>query len=150
MSKWQRVEPKVVSEIRKAHQESKAVDGVKIELSVSPYDIPSEVRGDFDEGRRRFVIEFKYLQDEPWILRASEPHVALRIGKHSHRLYGVEVDVNALNAKQVSLKVKAREEVNAAIEGLAEREGSNAFVNYKAVESILQKTPELFRRVEAA
>jgi hypothetical protein len=87
---WVRLSP----ELRKRETKS---DGV--EVFVSPYDVPEAVRGRYDEKAKRFVIEFKYLDDE----KASGEHegepVALRVGKNSGRLFGIQIDVEALKSK---------------------------------------------------
>ena len=86
---WVRLSP----ELRMREQRS---DGV--EVFVSPYDVPEAVRGRYDEKAKKFVIEFKYLDDE----RTSEEHqgepVAIRVGKNSGRLLGIQIDVEALNS----------------------------------------------------
>lgn len=148
MAQWQKLEARVLAQIRKDNRVVEHEGGVTIEMSVSPYDVPNEVKGDFDKESKRFLIEFKYLQDEPWKRESHGEHVFLRVGKHSHRLYGIEVDVTALGTDSVELKVQARERVNSALEAISHRHThSNELVNYKAVESVLQKTPSLFNRI---
>lgn len=87
--------------------------GVRVELSLSPYDVPEAVRGYFSEDIRRFVIEFRYIQDEPWERREAGEHVTLRVGKGSQRLYGIEVDVETLSADSVTLAIEsAKDAIN--------------------------------------
>jgi hypothetical protein len=73
-------------------------DGVKVAMSLSPYDVPEAARGFKDEKHKKYVIEFKYIQDEPWETRKDreDSPLAMRIGKNSARLYGFEFDVPML------------------------------------------------------
>lgn len=80
-------------------------DGVELHVFVSPYDLPSAVRGRVDGATRRFVIDFKYLSEEPQVERRIDEHVSFSIGKHSHRVYRIEADVEGLGANVVTLRL---------------------------------------------
>src|SRR5437870_9940540 len=82
------------------------IRGVDITVVMSTYDVPEAVRGNYDESLKRFVIEFRYIGDEPYTCREQADNIALRIGKNSGRLYGIEVNVDAIRATAVSLRVK--------------------------------------------
>ena len=81
--------------------------GVKVNLYLSPYDIPDAVSGDYDKATKRFVIQFKYLGDEPKESQALDKNISLRVGKNSHRIYEIAVDVGALDVEVVALEVKS-------------------------------------------
>jgi SMC interacting uncharacterized protein involved in chromosome segregation len=86
------------------HEHTKT-DGVEIHVFMSPYDVPEAVRGRFDPSSRRFVIEFKYLDEEK---ATDEPHgeyIVLRVGKNSKRLLGLQINVEALKERQVGVRV---------------------------------------------
>lgn len=100
MKNWVRVRP----DTKKAKQ-LKTIRGVQIEVQVSPYDIPEAVRGEYSKELSKFVIEFKYIGEEPFDLKGHQQHVALRIGKNSGRLYGIEIDVDALKVSEVRVRV---------------------------------------------
>jgi hypothetical protein len=150
MSSWQKLESKVLNEIQRDQLESKKDDGVTVELAVSPYDLPIAVRGAFDKPKRRFVIEFKYIDQEDWSLQRSDEFIDLRIGKNSGRLYGIEIDADSLKADEVVLRVEARQHVNKALTELvsAPVKARRKVGNYKAVESILRRKPDLFAPLE--
>lgn len=151
MSHWRKLEAQILRDIRKENSELKDSEGVKTEVSPSPYEFPLEVRGEIDDTHRRFIIEFRYLQDEPWILSKREANVGLRLGKHSKRLYGIEINLATENPTDMTRRVWAREEVNAALEGLARAHSNGSeLANYRAVESIIQKKPEIFSSLERA
>ena len=44
---------------------SKTHDGITIQVSLSPYDIPEAVRGFREANTPWFVIEFRYISSEP-------------------------------------------------------------------------------------
>src|SRR5215469_16495810 len=87
---WIRVS---VPQPKASEQQSK---GVVVSYHYSPHDLPVAVRGSFDAGSGRVVIEFKYLDTEVFDTRQIDDYVALRIGKNSARLLGME-----LNAREI-------------------------------------------------
>lgn len=86
------------------------LDGVPVIMSASPNEIPEGIRGYFDERLKRFVIELRYIGEEPWH-RVPYPdhHVSFRLGRNSQRLYGIEIDMNAARERWVSLVIQAIE-----------------------------------------
>jgi hypothetical protein len=81
------------------------VNGVTFDVMMSPYDVPRQVRGNYDKDLEHFVIEFDYLDSEPLKERRVDRYVSLQVGKNSGRLYRIEVDTVALNAGQIQLRV---------------------------------------------
>jgi hypothetical protein len=117
MAKWLQVNLDTTAAERRGW-----IRGVNVELLVSPYDIPEAVRGWFDETRKLFVIDFKYMADEPRETKRHDRYTTLVVGKNSCRLYGMELDVKALQAERIELKIELKiavvNEVNEALEGL--------------------------------
>lgn len=146
MSRWVKLDSKVLKQIRKDQSELEEDKGVTVEHSASPYDLPNEVRVAYDQGRKRFVIEFKYIQDEPWTLQEGDEYVDLRIGKNSKRVYGFEIDAGSFKSDDDAFRVQARQHVNRALQDFVHgrSRAENKLSNYRAVESILQRKPELF------
>lgn len=116
MGEWIRVDPDEFDLRRK-----RRFNNVEINVLVSPYDVPERVRGAFDNSLNRFVIEFQYMGDEPWRCEAPDPHMTLRVGRNSNRLYGIEVDVHGLRAKSVTLNLSVPDLVNNALESQSRR-----------------------------
>jgi hypothetical protein len=85
--------------------EERSVKGVTFHVFVSPYDLPEAIRGVYDGVRKLFLIQFRYLNDEPADRHHVAPHVVVSLGRTSHRLHGIEVDVDSLRAEQVCLKI---------------------------------------------
>src|SRR2546421_147313 len=99
-ARWIPLDPKTLD----AKQEE-ASQGMHFEFSLSPYDIPQSVRGHYCEDIKRFVIEFKYITEEPLNERKLAGHVTVQEGKNSGRLYKVFVDVDALNIGLISAAI---------------------------------------------
>lgn len=114
MQGWLKLDPERVNKGK-----PRQIRGVEINVLLSPYDVPRAVRGYYDNGIDRFVIEFSYLEDEPWSRSSQDPNIALRIGKNSQRLLGIEVNVKAVEAEAVELKMHVAAAVSKAIEHLA-------------------------------
>src|SRR5438874_13384496 len=87
-----------------------ASKGMHFEFSLSPYDIPESVRGYYCANRKRFVIEFKYITEEPLHERKLSDHVSVEEGKKSGRIYNVFVDVDALNVAVISAAIREARE----------------------------------------
>jgi hypothetical protein len=82
---------------------SRPEKGLAYTVFVSPYDVPHAVRGMYDDDDHIFIIEFRYIQDEPIRLMAWDENTTLRLGKHSGRLFGLQVDVDRVGAGTVKL-----------------------------------------------
>ena len=85
---------------------------------ISPFEIPRGVRGYYDDVRERFVIEFKYITREPTENKDVGPSgVTTVVGSKTGRILGFEIDVNALGATSVSLRLRAVQEAIEAVRG---------------------------------
>ncbi len=120
--------------------EHRKLQGVKVDVLVSPYDIPEAVRGDFIEGKNRFVIEFKYISEESTRERLLEPNVKVRIGKNSSRLYAIDLDMKALDASAVSLRVQVAEALRNVLTHLIQQPVSAVRQkNYKLAKDVIEQ-----------
>ncbi|MDZ4406180.1 hypothetical protein [Prosthecobacter sp.] len=95
---WNRFDSRLLD--RKTTETIKAV---KLEVSLSPYDIPQAYRGYYCTDRRRFVVEFKYITEEPTFEKRMEDHLVAVLGKKSGRLYALVIDVDGLGAETVKV-----------------------------------------------
>jgi hypothetical protein len=69
----------------------------------SPYDLPEAVRGFIDQANGKLVIQIKYLggpeePNEPLDTESQDEHLVFRVGRHSHRLYRIEIDPQRIGA----------------------------------------------------
>lgn len=131
-----------------SNAQTENIRGIQINLFVSPYDVPTAVRGRYDESLKKFLIEFKYIADEP-LRKETHGHLALRVGKRSGRLYAIEVDVYSLNADSVSLRLVVPKLINDAIESLAGTRENRAS-NYDIARQVISgRGEQLFERLGA-
>jgi hypothetical protein len=136
---WIWIDPETVIQ-----PESKRLGGVHITLMMSPYDLPEAVRGFYSSKRDRFVIQFKYLADEPTKPEAAGSFVSLRLGEKSGRLYELDLDVRREDAQVVALMIKAIDELAQAPHKPARPD------NYLAAKNLLSRmAPQLLRQAEA-
>jgi hypothetical protein len=112
MSEWISLDS---DELNPERQEN--IRGVEVSVFYAPYDVPIAVRGYYDNNLKRFVIEFQYTEPEQYKVKRDVEHIYVRVGKESQRLYGFEIDVDALNVNEVSLRVAYRE-LKAALNNL--------------------------------
>ncbi len=78
-------------------------NGVEFVTGVSPFDIPEEMYGEFNEGSQKLTIQFGYLDDEPETedapaeviedakLVLKDDGILWYVGKHSGRLRKLEI-----------------------------------------------------------
>lgn len=148
MSDWVKLDTAQFS-----HETQQKIRGVDITVVMSPYDIPEAVRGDYDKSLDRFVIEFRYIGEEPWSREEHDGNIALRIGKNSGRLYGIEVDVDTLKAQAVTLRVQAiQSRIQKAIDTLGRRPRRfSRQKNYQVAKDIItQKEHQIFESLASA
>jgi len=121
MQEWMRLDP---ATLNRSFQER--IRGVQINVLLSPYDVPLAVRGYFDKSLDRFVIEFKYLGDEPEAKRKlkQDENITLRVGQNSRRLLGIEVNVHRMEVRAVGLQMRVARVIKEALEDFVAREGT--------------------------
>lgn len=147
MSKWIPVTPSDVNA-----QKSTLEGGVKIEIHVSPYDMPQAVRGNYDREKRRFVITFKYMTPEEKTTSLPEDNgISLCVGARTHRVQSIEVDVDSLGVSTVQLAVEkaadmVKRQINTLLTGGHSRYGQNAVAAKKVIE---RKRAEIFSDLTA-
>ncbi|MGK7913144.1 MAG: hypothetical protein AB4050_16955 [Synechococcus sp.] len=100
-TKWVSLDPLSLNE---AKPRMEIIRGRERQVMLSPYDVPKAIRGKLDEDRKRFAIEFSYIGNEDTSVESdantASSHVYPRVGKHSGRLYGIEIDTEVLGKGQ--------------------------------------------------
>jgi|GEM_PF-1985856 len=104
---WIEVDESKYNQIKRAHS---GVDSrsVIIEMSLSPYDVPNQVRGDYDDSSKKFVVDFKYIDSEDVKVVVLDSHMSAMVGKSSGRIYSLLIDIDAIGADSVELKIKEK------------------------------------------
>lgn len=134
-TRWLRVDPSTFDP-----DETVVRRGVEFHVFLSPYDLPEAVRGRFDSALNRFVVEFRYVTDEPTASIIADPHVTLLVGASSKRLRQILVDVKGLGATEVALRIER------AIDALPQAIGLGKLptANFTVTRNVIQrKQPEL-------
>lgn len=146
MAEWIKTDPTVLNK-----PFSENVRGVQINVLLSPHDVPTGVRGYYDENISRFVIEFRYLDEERSTKEPHDDNITLRIGQSSRRLLGIEVNVDLLRAQSVALNMLVPEIISNALDRLVKekvdkrREGSYMM----AKDVVQQRQGQLFSGLTA-
>ena len=120
---------------------SKEENGVKIRLYVSPHDVPLAVRGRQDSASGRFIIEFKYIDEEPQ-KTIDEGPVSIRLGEHSRRIFAILLNAKHSKAKNISLELSAL--VNQAIHNLDDvPDDASVKVNHRLAVGAIEKQKDM-------
>lgn len=83
--------------------------GVRLEVSLSPFDVPEAVRGfASNEEVGWFKIEFRYADSEDPVRKEVSETMVIEEGKGSGRLQAILVNVKKLNVGQVELDLQFR------------------------------------------
>jgi len=145
-SRWLALSPEKL-----ASENQQKLRGVQLNIFVSPYDVPDAVRGYYDPGLSRFVVEFRYMTEERWSPKAQDRFVTLRIGRESKRLLGIEIDLSGLSAQTVSLRLPVPQLVEEAIERLTkEPHTPSREDNYRIAKDVItSRRKELFDSLAA-
>jgi hypothetical protein len=138
MSQWIPVDPKQLSP-----QLGAKVILVDVTLSASPYDVPRAVKGGYDEKKKRFIIAFQYIEEEPLTRKRHDSEITALVGKNSGRLLGLEIDVDKVDANQVTLHV-----ITDAID-VTGKEFPRRQINYELAKAALSKYREILPGKEA-
>ena len=135
MSQWTPVDPKLFP----AQLGVRTIQ-LNVTLSVSPYDVPRAVKGGYDKKKKRFVVEFQYIEEEPLTRKRHDSEITALVGKNSGRLFGLEIDVEKAGASQVELNV-----ITNAIE-VTGRDFPQREINYALAKAALSNHSEILIR----
>lgn len=116
---------------------------VEVNVFISPFEIPRGVRGFYDQARKRFMIEFKYITREPSeVDEGGPPEIKTFLGRKTGRILGFEIDVDALNVSTVSLRLGA---IDQALEAVKPRAALPRPENSRIASRVLHdRSEELF------
>jgi hypothetical protein len=71
--------------------EVKDLQGMRVHMVVSPYDVPEALRLLADEAKKLLRVEFKYMSHEPTDCRDLGASTFAELGRNSKRLYAIEL-----------------------------------------------------------
>ena len=120
---------------------------VEVNVFISPFEIPRRVRGFYDQARQRFVIEFKYITREPTkVGHVGPPEIKTLVGRKTGRILGFEINVDALQADSVSVRLHA---IDQALEAVTKRSAHPRLENSQIARKVLHdRGEELFPTLE--
>ncbi|WP_036312298.1 hypothetical protein [Methylophaga thiooxydans] len=73
--------------------QSSRVQGVRVQLMISPLDVPNATRTRVDENTSDFIVEFRYLSGvEPKVTVPQDDGVSFVLGKNSRKIYQIIID----------------------------------------------------------
>lgn len=99
MNEWLKVKAEALMNERK-----EIVQGVRVTVFTSPYDLPIAFRGGCERpGSSVFVIEFRYRDEESVKRESAGPNISVDIGVSSGRLHRISIDLESFNANAVAL-----------------------------------------------
>jgi hypothetical protein len=146
MSEWLEINPKEFSK-----PEQVQIRGIKVDVFLSPFDMPEAVRGSYNKNTKKFLIEFRYIGgDEPLETDLLE-NTTVSIGKRSKRIYKIELEqIELENEKKVGLRL-ILPKVDAALESLAHVQSSAPHSgNYQIAKTILKERAEKLLQQQVA
>lgn len=109
----------------------------------SPYDIPEALRTFFDTRSKHFVIEFRYIDEEPRVQSKPANSLFVSLGRNSHRLYRIEIDEHLIRQDSSEARTSAFSEIEKALNKLQQHPStSGASANYQILKNgiLNQKT----------
>jgi len=119
--------------------EKRQLEGMKVDVLLSPYDVPEAVRGFIRKDHKVFLIEFKYISQEDTIERPQSEHVKLRVGRNSGRLYAIELDLQKFGANHVQLRLEVAEALKNVLTHLVKEPVSPMrATNYKMAKKVVE------------
>ena len=102
-------------------------NGIEVNIFLSPFDLPRAIRGSYHKSLDRFIIEFRYVDEEDFAITNEKENIAFRVGKKSRRLLGLQINTKALGVQRIELNVLT-EAINRLIEKDTEQEHRDNYV----------------------
>lgn len=103
MSNWMNINAGDFAELTTGN-----INGVKVTLAPSPYEIPEKVRGYLIEEDNKFVIELAYIYSERSHYQDAGNGLSLEIGDNSKRIHKIFIDLNHMPVSKVNISCVLR------------------------------------------
>jgi hypothetical protein len=121
--------------LEKASIESeREVGGVRFKVTLSPYDIPQAVRSFLDDNGHVYIIELKYLTEEPTTEKIHNEFACIDVGQHSGRIYKIKVDMDSI---KTHLRQNAFTQVSNAINRLSPQSDNRLMQCYDLARTVI-------------
>ena len=135
------------SRLEKGRRTEQGPEGVSFEVEVSPFSMPQTVFGTYEQATGRFVIEFRYIDQEasPSPRKLGNEGIVIREGQYSGKILSIEIPVSDQKSKDIGhieLKlIKMFNDREQAAKSHKSRKGRPDLLNQKVAQEILQKKP---------
>jgi hypothetical protein len=146
MSRYVWVNPERLKKGRLRNQ----CEGVDLIVEVSPYSKPVSVIGDYDRVGGKFLIQFRYIDNEPNAPRPTESNgVVIVEGRYSGKILSIALPIDGPELKTVgiiSLKTRIKNALKARSQASEQRKKSEVPVdqlNQDIAEEIIEKDLEV-------
>lgn len=96
----------VNSELLNTTNTSITVDGITLDVQLSPFDTPRGISGEFDTKSRVFSINFQYADEEPPAGQRTIDDIAFVEGKHSGKLLKILIPTSNKNLMVIELETR--------------------------------------------
>lgn len=120
------------------------IRGVRVQVFASPHDVPRAVKGHYDDESDKFVITFRYLDEERSVfVLESSPDEIIHIykGASSGRVERIEVDVRKANANAIRLNIDICNRVERTLNQLRDHnQRISTKLNYRAVSEAIEES----------
>lgn len=130
----------------KLRENPDADKGLRVRVSLSPYDVPVAVRAFHDAEHHVYVIDFKYMSDsEQLVEKYAHAHVQVLTGDKSGRLYRIAVN------DSVEILQLGNDEVVSTLDQLCQQERAHSWrqaENYCLAKEIIDRN-QLLKLAEA-
>ncbi|HEX8915015.1 MAG TPA: hypothetical protein VF796_21865 [Humisphaera sp.] len=114
-TEWIKLDP---AKLNQPHADD--INGVTVSVLLSPFDVPTAVRGAMVANGGTYVIEFRYLDDEPVEPDRQPDGVIAHVGKKSGRLHGLEIPRALLGGDKVNLRVAVTSAADRTIDAMVQ------------------------------
>jgi hypothetical protein len=137
---WIPIDRKQIRDYQTSHSEG----GVETMFAPSPYDLPDAVAVDSDVTTGSVWIRFHYLEPERTEAYPVRKDITFYIGRHSRRLYAVEISVN--NVRKIDAVRRAFQD---AVSVMAANVPQHRKANFRAAREAVENSTEALVRAAA-
>ncbi len=127
--------------IRSLRRKAK-MDGVQIEVEISPYHTPQGVTGAYSAERKTFSITFDYIDDEPGKPAQEEDGVWFVEGQFTGKILSIELPTHELEkegASLIELKTRVKRALKTRLADLKLNQRLDQELNQEAAEEVIDQ-----------
>lgn len=119
---------------------SEDADGMHLVIELSPYETPKGVGAGFDEKTKRFVMDFRYIDEEPSKSCTLPNGIEITEGRHTGKLLSIAIPTDNATYKNtyvIELQAKILDALKNRF--AASKGGVGRELNINAAKSVIDK-----------